>query len=299
MKGRNPDDPITCLGLPEANLLSISSKYWHSPFNLIKPAFGWQAGDGMTGEGRYLYCLIEGTHEGNFRSSGVGNGRVDVRAVSYKDISAVVSESRMDLIRATAENCMRHEKVLEEVVQHRHTLLPFEFGTVAPDEEAVQATLRDNYSQIRNAFKKISGRIEVNVKALWRDMKTVFQEILQEHKMIAHYKAEIAKKPFDATYPDRIKIGQMTSEALREKKEREAERLIHPLKRHAKELMRGPTFGDEMIMNVSFLLPREKKEPFEKDVHTLGDQYEGKIDFKYEDERPPYSFVNLNLRVKT
>ena len=52
-------------------------------------------------------------------------------------------------------------------------------------------------------------------------------------------------------------------------------------------------------MNVSFLLPREKKEVFEKDLYALGDQHEGSIDFKYEDERPPYSFVNLNLRVKT
>ncbi|OGX06659.1 MAG: hypothetical protein A3G87_00025 [Omnitrophica bacterium RIFCSPLOWO2_12_FULL_50_11] len=253
----------------------------------------------MRGEGRYLYCLIQGTHEGVFQSPGVGNGRVAVRALSFKDISAVVSESNADLIRATAENCMRHEKVLEEVIQNHRALLPFEFGTVAPDEKAVEAMLRDNCSQIRKTLSKISGRIEVNVKALWRDRKTVFQEILKEHKMIAHYKEEIAKKPFDATYQDRIKIGQMISEALREKKERESEKLIRSLRRHAKDVMRGPTFEDEMIMNVSFLLPREKKETFEKDLYQLGDQCEGRIDFKYQDERPPYSFVNLNLRVKT
>ena len=251
----------------------------------------------MTKEGRYLYCLIEGTHEDPFQSCGVGNGKVEVRAIPFRDISAVVSESASDLIRATAENCMQHEKVLEEVVRNHPVILPFEFGTVAPDQNGVEAMLRNNYSEIRNALKKISGRVEVNVKAVWRDMKSVFQEILNEHKMIAHYKAEIAKKPFDATYPDRIKIGQMTSEALREKKEKETERLIRPLKHHAKEVLRGPTFGDEMIMNVSFLVPREKKEAFEKDLYALGDQYEGKVDFKYEDERPPYSFVGLNLKV--
>ena len=253
----------------------------------------------MTKDGRYLYCLIEGTHEGSFQSCGVGNGKVDVRTVPFRDISAVVSESALDLIRATPENCMRHEQVLEEVVRNHPVILPFEFGTVAPDQKGVETMLRNNYSQIRSTLKKISGRVEVNVKALWRQMKDVFQEILDEHKMIAHYKAEIAKKPFDATYQDRIKIGQMISEALREKKEKESEESIRSLGRHAKDLMRGPTFGDEMIMNVSFLLPRDKKETFEKDLYTLGGQYEGKIDFKYEDERPPYSFVNLNLRVKT
>ncbi len=253
----------------------------------------------MTKDGRYLYCLIEGTHEGSFQSCGIGNGKVEVRTIPFRDISVVVSESALDLIRATPENCMQHEKVLEEVVRNHPVILPFEFGTVAPDQKGVEAMLRNNYSEIRNALKKISGRVEINVKAIWRDMKTVFQEILDEHKMIAHYKAEIAKKPFDVTYQDRIKIGQMTSEALREKKEKEAERLIRPLKHYAKEVLRGPTFGDEMIMSVSFLVPREKKGAFEKELYALGNQHEGKIDFKYEDERPPYSFVNLNLRVKT
>lgn len=251
----------------------------------------------MSGEGRYLYCLIQGTHEGSFQSCGIGNGKAEVRIIPFRDISAVVSESAIDFIRATPENCMQHEKVLEEVVRNHPVILPFEFGTVAPDQKGIEAMLRNNYSEIRNALKKISGRVEVNVKAIWRDMKGVFQAILDERKMIAHYKAEIAKKPFDATYQDRIKIGQMISEALREKKEKETEKLIRSLGRHAKDVMRNPTFGDEMIMNVSFLLPLGKKKAFEKDLYALGDQYEGKVDFKYEDERPPYSFVSLNLKV--
>ena len=91
----------------------------------------------------------------------------------------------------------------------------------------------------------------------------------------------------------------MVSEALKEKKERESEKLIRSLKRHAKDVLRGHPFGDEMVMNASFLIPRAAKESFEQDLYRLGQEWEGRIDFKYEDARPPYSFVNLNLRIKT
>ena len=227
-----------------------------------------------------------------------GNKSPRVYILPYQDIGAVVSDIESDVVRAVPEICMRHEKVLEEAMQHL-TILPFEFGTVAPNAPSVTTLLKLNYRKIKELLKKLEGKTELSVKAVWNKMEDIFREILEEHRMIAHFKKEIEGKPFEATYADRIKIGQMVAETLRDKKEIEGKKIMSRLRQYAADDYMGHLFGDSMIFNASFLVKKGKnQEAFEETLSEIDQENGGRINFKYTNGLPPYSFVDLKLRVK-
>ena len=252
---------------------------------------------------KYLYCFCGGSEKRSLKAPGVpgvpdGSKSPRVFILPYQDIGAVVSDIESEVVRATSEICMRHEKVLEETMRHL-TILPFEFGTVAPNAPSVAKLLELNYRKIKELLKKLEGKVELNVKAVWSKMETIFQEILEEHRMIAHFKEEIQSKPPDATYSDRIKIGQMVGEALRDKKEKEGRKIIQRLRQYAVDDHMGHQFGDSMIFNASFLVKKGKnREAFEETLNEIDQENGGRINFKYTNGLPPYSFVDLKLRVK-
>ncbi len=162
--------------------------------------------------GKYLYCLIEASRDMQYSSRGV-DGSFPVYTIRHRDIAVVTSDIKKDVIKVTAEECLVHEKVLEEVMLAT-AVLPFEFGTISPGRESVEGLLKDNYSKIKKAVIFLRDKLEINVKAVWSDMNKIFQEIVSKNRHISLYKEEIRKKSPGETYEDRIKIGQLVAEAL-------------------------------------------------------------------------------------
>ena len=248
-------------------------------------------------EGYYLYGVIEASEEKTWEAPGVQ--RQDVRALVFKDIAAVASPWTSDVVRATPANCLAHERVLSDVIK-TESVLPFEFGTIAPDFAAVNKLLQRNYSQFRRALVKLSGAVEVNVPALWHDMKAVFEEVVKAHPMIAAYKREIMSKPYEQTYQDRLRIGQVVAEALDSKRHMEGEKLFRVLKKNAGKACQdcmGRPVGDNVIFLAAFLVKRDAYSGFEQSLLELGSRHDGRVDFKYTAPLPPYHFVDLKVAV--
>lgn len=248
-------------------------------------------------QGYYLYGVIEASEQRSWGAVGVQ--RQEVRAIAFREIAAVIGPWTSDVVPATPENCLAHERVLNDVIK-TETVLPFEFGTIAPDIEAVNKLLRRNYSRFRRALDKLSGTVEVNVTALWHDMKTIFEEVVKAHPVIATYKREIMSKPYEQTHQDRLKIGQFVADALETKRHLEGEKLYKVLKNgagRACQACMGKPVGDNVIFTGAFLVRRDAYSDFERSLLELGSRYDGRVDFKYTDALPPYNFVDLKIVV--
>lgn len=246
--------------------------------------------------GKYLYCLIEARKDRRFMGSGIV-GSYMVYTIRHRDIAAVVSDIKEEVIKATTEDCLLHEKVIEEVMKET-TVLPFEFGTVSPGKEAVETLLKGNYSNIKRSIRNLHDKLEINVRAVWTNMGKVFKEIVSENRDIAIYKNEIQKKPVNKTYDDRIKIGQLVAQALNVKKERERDSIMAELKREAARCAPCRIIGDNMIMNEAFLIRERNVKRFESRLFRLGDKLNGRVDFKYMGPLPPYTFTDLKLKIR-
>ena len=249
----------------------------------------------MVEEGKYIYCIIGANEERNFGPIGIGGRGDTVSTIGYDDLSAVISNFPMGKYVVSKENLIAHEKVIEEVMKD-YTVLPMRFCTVAASAEEVRGLLRKRCLELRGLLKDMDNKIELGVKAFWKDMKVIFQEIVDEDKKIKFLKERIAKKSFKESYAERINLGKMVKAALEAKRDKEGQRIINVLKRIFYDFRINETRGDEMIVNAAFLVDRAREKEFDNNMEALDANYSGRIRFKYVGPTPPYNFVNLSLK---
>jgi hypothetical protein len=218
-----------------------------------------------------------------------------VYTLNHRGLACCVSDYPSDqMIPATRENCLAHERVLEEIMKG-FTLLPFEFGTVSPSQEGVVALLSKNSVRIKLALRRLHGKVEVSVKAFWPDLTQVCQGVARDHPVIAKYKEEIASKPLEMTYKDRIVIGEMVASALNELRKKEGKAILTALRKVSEDEDEEMLYAETMVMKASFLVKKKEFTRFEAAINQLGKQYDGRINFKYAGPLPPYHFTKVSL----
>jgi hypothetical protein len=113
----------------------------------------------------YLYA-ISGAPEAS--AAGEGLQAQPLRSVTAAGLAAVVSDHDGDRPAATEAQLWAHERVVEELMADR-TLLPMRFGSLLPDDPAVQAFLRDRRDELEAALGHVAGAIELGVRVAWSD----------------------------------------------------------------------------------------------------------------------------------
>lgn len=210
----------------------------------------------------------------------------------------MVSNSPVKKYSISRENTIAHQKVIEKVME-KYTVLPVRFSTIAESdknesiENIKKKLLKARYKEFKNLLKEMDGKAEIGVKALYSDMKNVFQEISEENKEIKRLKKEISLRPPEKTRHEIIKIGEMVQSSLKLKKERLKKEIIKSLKPLSVDFRSNNTYGDRMILNTAFLVEISNQEAFDQEMDSLEKKYNQKIKFKYVGPVPPYNFVDL------
>ena len=247
-------------------------------------------------EGVYLYGVIQTTQQEAFGQVGIGRKTPEVFSVVVRDVACVVSPWGEETVPATAEYAQAHERVLLAVFD-RFTVLPVEFGTVAQDAEMVKKLLSSNVNRFRLALRKLKGKAEIQLLASWHNMQQIFEEILNEHPAIARYKQQILQKPADQTYHDRIQIGEMVAEALSLKKTKEAQAITSNLKRRALDAVTEQPIGDAMVLRAFCLVWKDRLGAFERELSSLDQRFNGRLDWKYTGPLPCYHFAHVPIKL--
>lgn len=256
----------------------------------------WKGGE-MMEEGKYIYCII-GTNEGrNFGPIGIGNRSDVVSTIGYQDLSCVISNSPMTKYVISKENMMAHEKVIEEVMKD-YTVLPVRFCTIATCAEEVRDLLRNRGVEFKSLLKDMDNKVELGLRAWWKNMDTIFPEIVDEHKEIKKLKQKIVSKHPKEAHPQSIKLGEMVKSALEAKKEREGKEILDALKRISFDCRTNELVGDKMIVNAAFLVDKGREKEFDNRVDELTEKYDERLKFTYVGSAPPFNFVNIIVKWK-
>lgn len=246
----------------------------------------------MTEKARYLYCIIKESKPKKFEIKGVEGG--DVYAISESKLSAVVSDSEIKEYSLFRENTLTHQRVIEEVMKE-YDVLPVSFGTVAESEKDVkEKILKPRAEDLLNALEKIKGKVELNLKAIWLDMPSVFREIVKENKEIQFAEKEASKVSGIERTNFAIEIGKMVASALERKKEKEANEICKSLKKIAEDFKENKAQPDQVIFNSAFLVLKKKEREFDKEISNLGEKYDKRIKFFYVGSLPPYNFIYVH-----
>ncbi len=246
-------------------------------------------------EGKYIYCIIGSPEPRSFGPLGIGGRGDPLHTIVVGNIAAVVSDAPLTRYRVSRDNTLAHQKAIEAVMEQQ-PVLPVRFATIAEDEEKVKRILTAEYDSFQRLLAQVGDKVELGLKAVFQE--NIYETILDKHEAIKAAKAKIASRPPDQTHYERMRIGQMVEEALGEEKQSAADDIVETLSPLAAEVKTNNTYGELMIVNAAFFVPKSQEASFDRSVQALGEKYTGTATLKYVGTMPPFNFVTLMIQME-
>jgi gas vesicle protein GvpL/GvpF len=245
-----------------------------------------------TDTAKYVYGVVRAGDASPPRGPGIDDA--PVRVIPHGGVAALASDVPGDFLEAGREELLRHSRVLEETMTSS-VVLPMRFGVVLPDEETVHQRLLDPYGEDLEAqLEAMEGKVEITIKGIY-DEAAILRELIAEDRGIAKLREAIHGKPEEATYYQRIELGELIAAALEEKQAAAAPQIIDRLAALAVDVRVGEPAHERMAVNASFLVERSRLEEFDRAVDKIGVEQAGRIQLKYTGPLPPHSFVELGV----
>ena len=249
----------------------------------------------MSEVGQYIYAIIETDREAHFSAAGVGKENSEIYTIVEDGLGVVVSDSPITQYPVTRANTMAHQKVMETVMQ-QYPMLPVRFGTVSEGSNLIrEKLLKERRGELIEALAYMNGKIELGIKAIWKDMKPVFNEIATQNTEISRLRNRLIKRR-GGVQRDQVRLGEMVKQALEAWKEQKEQSILAPLEGLWVERKLNNHFGDQMITNTAFLVEKEKEKAFDVAVEKVRDLYGEKMTLKYVGPIPPCNFVEIEVK---
>jgi hypothetical protein len=243
----------------------------------------------MTANGRYLYGIIEEPQFKKFAVAGLEGAAV--YTINSHDLAAVVSDTGLSEIDPIRKNVLAHTLVHEAILK-QYTFIPMGFGVVAASESDVRSLLEKNCQGLAAELKKLSGKIEVEVKIFWDDKALVGENQQLISKVQTRVKAASSTAEAQRLLTD---AGMQIEKIVLAWKAKYVDQIYSSLKKMAVDSRLNSCTGIKMLLNASFLIDKTTESEFMQQLHDLDDKYRGNINFKYIGPLSPYNFVSLKL----
>jgi hypothetical protein len=239
----------------------------------------------------YVYGLVAAGQRLDPAALGTGVGGAAVTLRGEGALQALVSPVDAGEVAQTRRNLLAHTALLERVMAQA-TVLPVRFGTVAPGEAALNACITTNQAAFSAAMAAIDGKVELGVKASWRE-GVVFAEIIASDASLARLRNRLRDRPASETYYERVELGRQIEQALAKRRTADAEAILAELAPLADGEAELKTLDDDMVLNRAFLVSRANEPQFDARMRSLSESREGRMVFRYVGPVPPYNFVQL------
>jgi hypothetical protein len=239
---------------------------------------------------KYVYGVVRAAGPSTPDVRGIGDEPVGV--VALDDLGALSSDVPDDDLEAGREELLAHARVLEAVIEEG-VVLPMRFGVVLPDEEAVrQNLLAAHRVELAEQLDEMDSKVELDLKGIYEE-PAVLSEIVAENVEVADLREAIRDKPEEATYYERIRLGEVVAEALGAKRSADEQAILDRLAGHAVAIEVGEAVHERMAVNASFLVDRAERDAFDSAVDEIGAEQANRIRFKLTGPLAPHSFVEL------
>ena len=242
---------------------------------------------------KYAYCIIRTAVNKGFGKIGIGTPSSNVYTITFKNLGAVVSDTPFIRYEPNEENALAHERVVEKVMED-HTVLPVRFGTIFKDEKNVRTMLVRAYSQFLSELRRLDGKVEIGLKVFWKPHEAIREA--EKNPSIQRLKQAIPSQSTGLAYLMRKKLDESVKAELNRKADAYSGRIYRTLRKQTIEAKLLKPIG-HMILNATFLVPRDRMQVFGDEVKRLKEEFEAKgPEFLLSGPWPPYNFVTLNYQ---
>jgi hypothetical protein len=238
----------------------------------------------------YVYGIV-GESTGAPSEPGIAGAAL--RLIPGRGAAALVSDVSSGELRLGRSEALAHARVLEAALA-QGTVLPMRFGVImdGPDEVR-RRLLTEHDEELRDQLESFAGKVEVNLRVLY-DEAALMRQILREEPEIARLREALQGQPEDATYFERIRLGEMVARAVEQTREADAQSIVDALALVVVGISVGEPAHERIALSASFLVEQGRLDAFDQQLEQVAAQRADRMRFKYTGPLPPHSFVELS-----
>ena len=237
----------------------------------------------------YVYGIVESTARAP-KAKGIGGAPLAV--VAGDGAAALVSDLPDGEVQMGREEVMTHAEVLDQALTWG-TVLPMRFGVIMDGSDDVRRQLLERHGEdLRAQLVDLAGKVELNVRAVYEE-DVVLREVVNDDPEIARLREVVHDRSEDATYYERIRLGELVAQAVEHRREQDAQAIVDLLTPTTLAVDVGAPAHERVVINASFLVERKRLDAFDEVLEAVARDQFGRIRFKLTGPRAPHSFVEL------
>jgi Gas vesicle synthesis protein GvpL/GvpF len=221
-----------------------------------------------------------------------GDHLPEVWVVESGDLAAIAGEAPEEGAKGTRNQALAHARVLEAAIVDA-PVVPFRFGIMVPgDQEVGTDLLEARHDELAGLLKKVESWVQMTLKANY-DEDAALREILEAEPEAQKLRESMTEGDEDATRNVRVRLGELISKALEQRRERDSAEILERLKPDSIAAAVEPLEKEFMVMNVPFLVERDRQKEFEDAVGEVAKEWQGHIHFRLLGPMPAYNFLEV------
>ena len=236
----------------------------------------------------YVYGLVKADAELPPKLGGLGpSGRVCT--IAHQRVAAIVSDVPSDRPLGTRDDLIAHERVLDMVAE-RTAVLPMRFPAVVEEDGVVSELLAPNEERFADALARLDGLVQFTVKGRF-EREPVLREIAEADDHIMALREQVNGLPEDATYYDRIRLGELVVAAMEQRRDEVGRRVLERLQSCTESVSPRRLVEPDEVVNAAFLVDRDRIKQFDDAVDDVARELAGRVRFRLVGPLAPYDFV--------
>ena len=221
---------------------------------------------------------------------GEGEGEGQLGLVTHERVAAVVSDVPTDRPLGTRKDLMAHEQVLNAIAAHT-AVLPMRFGGVVADDDAVaDELLTQHEAYFAWALDQVEGKAQFSLRGTYVE-DALMTRIVRADPEIRRLSESVRGVDEDASYYDRIKLGESISKAMDAVREHDTAVVLETLEPYVVATSAQEPGGDYGAVRVAILVRNDHRSDFERVVDELGDRWDGWVELRLVGPLAPFDFV--------
>jgi hypothetical protein len=238
----------------------------------------------------YVYGILPDDIELSSGMTGVGDPPGELRVVRSEDLAALVSDVDPGRPLGSPDDLRTHKEILDSSAAEV-PVLPLRFGAVLASDDAVEKELLQPFhDEFSAALDQLDGLTEYVIKGRYVEPR-ILEEVLSENPQAQRLREQIRGQDSDATRDLRIQLGELLSDAISAKREKDTRALQDAMADHcAESFEREPTHEDDAV-HVAFLVETGQEKEMEKAVEDLARKWEGRVELRVLGPMAAYDFV--------
>lgn len=243
--------------------------------------------------GKYIYCFIREKEKITFGNSTISNLNAPVYTITCKNISAVVSDAPIIDYDPTRKKILSHQEIVNKVMD-KYTIIPVAFGTVANNRKNVEAIINSYYEEFDELLDYFKDKMEVGLRVTWD--KDYFNTDIETDE-IKTLKELVSGKEENRVLDEKVQLGKLVEAEILSKRKEYEKNIYKQLKSLSVNSKLKEQIPIKTVFNAYFLIEKSMEAAFDKEVGSLSEVYQSKLNFNYTGPWPPYNFVDVNINM--